>query len=292
MTKKNNKQTRNRGSQGFVPSHIIRPVNQQINEARRNIPIRKRSNQIRPTKTGLVACNAEKFAAVNGSSTSGTFLTATLPLNPASAAFPWLQRLTANYALYRWKRLRILYVSSVGSTVNGTVGMGCFYDIQDALAWGANSSPLINLSMVENSTSGPVWSSTLRSTPNGLVSEMMCDLDVSRIHARTPWFRVAPSVATTNTADFNQAVAVNLGYSTNYTGTGNQAIGDIWVDYEIEFSHSNWNNLGTTFLVSPYDSGFRMYEHKDTSPGHLPLLEECMRKLLPIPESDPMDISE
>jgi hypothetical protein len=105
---------------------------------------------------------------------------------------------------------------------------------------------------------------------------------------RTPWFRCAPAAVSANYAEFNQAVAVEIGLLTNWSGTASQNVGDIWIEYEIEFSHPNYNSVGTNFTLSAYDSGMRMREHSTSPSIYASLLEECrLRDMLVDEESIP-----
>jgi hypothetical protein len=165
--------------------------------------------------------------------------------------------------------------------------MAPFFDIIDAISWNTGGSSTL-LSMLEHSTEGPVWGSVIRSESKGISSDIMCEVDVDRLHMRTPWFRCAPAAVSANYAEFNQAVAVEIGLLTNWSGTASQNVGDIWIEYEIEFSHPNYNSVGTNFTLSAYDSGMRMREHSTSPSIYASLLEECrLRDMLVDEESIP-----
>ena len=224
-----------------------RPSNQMANAGARRQQYRRRAPVVTSTSQGVIVSNAELLSRSNtlsGSNVGGWF-----GINPADpAVFGWLTNIARGYGYYRWRKLRLLYVSGCGSTVAGDYTMAPIYDYEDAAAWAVTGS-IIALTQAESAVQGPVWSSTSRSVNGRMVADMMIDVDVSRAHMRTPWHIVDAS--TTTAAIDNQAVAVYLARMFSPNGVGTIFAGSLWADYEIEFRHPVTTTSNTFLALGP-----------------------------------------
>lgn len=279
MTNKKNNNNRGgqtpgarKGARSDSSMYKFTKVTPMVNMAKTNIITRRLGPITRTSANGAIFSNQEKIYTLSGTSASGIVTAGTIGLNPANAQFYWASRVVANYALYRYRRLRVCYSSACPTSTPGEFVMGGFYDINDALAWAAVGNPQGNLSYNEGSTVGPYWGSTMSRDPKGcLTSNIMFEADVERLHARTPWFRVAPGVTSADATPYNQAVAITLALATLYAGAANQYVGDIWVDYEIECIHPQFPQLTTALMGNSVPIG--------TSDDH-PLLDSTVGKFV------------
>lgn len=212
-----------------------KPSTQMANPAARSQLYRERAPIMRSTSQGLTVSNNECLIRWNSQTSSNYGFW--WGLNPADDnLFPWLSNISRSYGYYRWKKLRVCFLSACASTAAGDLTIGTFYDYEDASAWAAGGANIVQLTQTQDAVQGPVWSSTSKSTGGRMVSDMMIDIDVDRAAMRTKWHLVDPQ--TVDAATDNQSVAVYLAQVSTPNGSGNQIfVGSIWVDYEIEFRH-------------------------------------------------------
>jgi len=265
-------------------------INPMVNQANQNAYTRISGPRSRTTSNGVIFSNQEKWGAVAAPAAAGTVTATTVAMNPASSViFTWASKIVPNYALYRFRRLRVCYTSTCPTTTLGDVVLGGFYDIHDALGWGAAANPQGNLTMVQGSSSGPTWGSTLCYDPKGLRSTIMYEADMQRLHARTPWFRSAPAVSTANAADYNQSVPLTMAFTCLWSGTANQLVGNLWIDYEIEAIHPQFPLGATAFaLENSFVGTFDTRPLVENVPGSFPTISQVLTQN----STDDSDVSE
>lgn len=244
---------------------------QAANLANRKLITRKGGPQIMSTNDGLIIKNQELFASYNSSSGANgiTFV----GMNPGDPnVFSWLSAISGRYGYYRWKKLRVVWVSGTSTGLDGDVTMGTFFDYDDANNWFTGGS-IAGLTQTSPSASGPVWGSSSRIVNGRLTSDMSYDIDVSTAHMRTPWHivdRVTGSVAVDN-----QSVAVYFGLVLTPNGVGTKFAGRVWFDYEIELRHPTATASNASLMVR----GGPAWKEVPASPDGTPL---------PDPKPDPV----
>lgn len=232
MTSKKKAITRKGGPMATRPIAIPGGPMGQTNTFRTTGP------RLTSTKSGLQIANNEQLSLVSGA--PDLSIASGLGLNPADpGVFAWLSGIARRYALYRWKKLRVLYQSSCPSTTGGAVTLGLMYEREDLNGWiGTLGLSSTALSQCGSASVGPSWGSTMTTTNQGSTSTNMVEVDVARAHQRVPWHTIDGT--TNGTGTDNQACAAFLGYNTSPVGGAGSSVinvGRIWLDYEIELLH-------------------------------------------------------
>lgn len=168
--------------------------------------------------------NTEFIADVSAPTPGATGPVLTLNLNPTNpSAFPWLSRIAAGYELYRFRRLVVRYTPSCSTQTAGIV-VGAFdYDASDAPPTNKQA-----LSSYEGAVRGNVW------------NKLSC-----AVKPMAGWYytgTVGSSVSNPANTDLKM---YDLGKF--YLGVYNQnsagAVGEISVDYEVEFAKPDSGSL-------------------------------------------------
>lgn len=236
MARNNNKKKNKKSGPGMGRNIVVtaRSVTATASPAGKTYVNKVRAPQMYSTNQGLVVRNSEVI--LRRSSASAAVVGGWAGVNPADVnLFGWLARIARSYSYYRWKRVRINYVSGCATGLSGDMTMGLFYDYEDANAWGFLGS-ITALTQTEHAVQGPVWGSTSHVDSSGrMISTMYMDVDVERAHMRTPWHLI--DAANISAVSDNQSVAFYIGHALAPNGAGTVFAGSIWVDYEIEFRH-------------------------------------------------------
>lgn len=156
-----------------------------------------------------------------------TTLTKRIALVPS--ALPWLRGVAGSYSKFRWRRLRVFYLTQVSTNNDGRVALGFNYDDEDALPESVSA-----LTSLHRASFGPVWSGTQgfdSANPFRPSDLVHCDLDASR--ASKPWYPYATATQLTEAESANpySPAYLNVGID---GATANKTVGTLYVTYEIE----------------------------------------------------------
>lgn len=267
------------------------------------LPILQRSQvpKITPITRGVRIVNTEVIGQAIASNSNTYWNTA--PVNPASSnQFQWLANLAINYQQYRWNKLEFFYVPAVGTTTNGLMEMGIFYEFESAYFWyNANNTgppspqpPPGALANLADYTVGPVYGGGALSTHNtvaagGTNTHFKVCADTRRMSNRFNWYIIDPSPANggdnTNPgviARYNTTVAAHFG-TQFYTGEHGGVTGKWYVSYDIELIEPAYSAVNFTLALlqrgkldppfPPGDSG-KVPKPDKPVPGKPPLFVE------------------
>lgn len=183
--------------------------------------------RMRATNGGVVITNTESFGAVD---TNGAFTASRNALTPSS--LPWLSKVAAAYSKFRWKRLRVFYLTQVSTTAEGRFAMGLTYDQLDTIP--TNLNQIISLN---RATFGPVWSGQGgfdATAPFQAKPGMVC-LDVDTARFAKPWYPYVTTAQLTDLPADTQGSYVPASLVSGTDGTvGTKVVGSVYVTYEIE----------------------------------------------------------
>lgn len=158
----------------------------------------------------------EKIAKLASGGTGAFSVLKSVSLNPGLAAsFPWLSNEAAGYEMYRFNRLRYVWIPSIGSAVAGNVIMGPDYDAADAAPTSETQ-----LSNYTNSDEERIWCP--------LAVELDPDLlngQDRRKYVRTGALAANLDIKTYDSGNFFCAVVDDAAAQT----------GKLWVEYDITF---------------------------------------------------------
>lgn len=177
----------------------------------------------RTSGNALIISHTEALQAV----TQSASVTSRIPLVPAG--LPWLRGVAASYSKFRWRRLRVFYLTQVSTNNDGRVAVGFNYDSEDALP--ADVSALTSL---HRASFGPVWSGTQgfdSANPFRPTDLVHCDLDASR--ASKPWYPYATAAQLTDAESANPYTPAYLNIGVD-GATADKTVGTLYVTYEIE----------------------------------------------------------
>lgn len=191
--------------------------------------------RMRPSNGGVIITNTESFGSVD---TNGAFTASRNALTPS--AMPWLSRVAAAYSKYRWKRLRVFYLTQVSTTAEGRFAMGLTYDQLDALPTTLNQIISLN-----RAAFGPVWSGQGgfdATSPFQTKPGMVC-LDVDTNRFAKPWYPYATTaqLAALPVDTYGSYVPTSLVSGTDGTKAGAAVVGSVYVSYEIELIEPSSN---------------------------------------------------
>lgn len=183
--------------------------------------------RITQTRAGGVRVqNEEWIAAVGGGSTT-SFL---LGLGPGTSTYGWARSMANNYSKYRVHSFEVSYVSTAGTTVDGSIAIAPFYDATDAANWLAYDG-YIELLTNQGAVVGPVYGQTLGGSWGK--GSMTCSIDTMIAHAARPWY-ICSEAQSGNYAQENQCNFAYIGWRLSGTSTSG-GVGNIMVRYDIEF---------------------------------------------------------
>jgi len=213
--------------------------------------MRNRPPAVTTYQDGVRIRNTEQFLGQGLTITNGS-TKGLLTVNPAGPAeFPWLSRLAQNYSKYRFRKLVISYVPYVGTTTNGFVGIGSFYDSEDAIKF--NVDPGIPpLSSQPEYTIGPLYAGNAIRSHDADVSSsnwLGIEFDCRKMSDNfSKWFYMDPfssvTLGTGNEARLNQTVACYVGLQWNLSGAAAPTlVGSLYVTYDIELIQPTTNTV-------------------------------------------------
>lgn len=127
--------------------------------------------------------------------------------------FKWLKTIAAGFSRYRWRMLRVEFITSSSTQDRGQVSLGATYDGLDYLA-----QDMAEMSQLAHSVTGPVW------------SNQTLVFDANRWSHQ--WYSYTNSL-NLEPGETNEYVPAWLQFGRDVTNGGN--IGSLHAYYEIEF---------------------------------------------------------
>lgn len=197
--------------------------------------MRSQNRVIKPTPRGIHVSNCEQVDYAISASATNTYVS--IPFGGKFAPYKWLEKLASLYSFYRVHRIRVHLFSTCPSTQRGDVTLAWCPDVLDAENWVSASSPdyIYNFPVV---TGGPCWAgdgSTNLSLDIGPV-----DLTT---HTANPWKRIGIADGTDGYSQvYSGSILYQLG---NNTSTFVQGVGNVFVEYDIEFAESTNSTINT-----------------------------------------------
>lgn len=173
---------------------------------RSNIP---RFSQRQGTKT---INHAELLGTISGHT---GFSVTIYPLNPGLAeTFPWLSKQAQGWEMYRFKKLKFIYVSRCATTKIGSIMMIPEYDPNDSV-------PLTE--EIASSFQGCIEDSSWKN--------LECRLNVAGMHGPAIRKYVRDSAVPGNLGTYDAGKF----YLARVSQDNTDAVGKLWVEYEVEF---------------------------------------------------------
>lgn len=190
-------------------------------------------------------------------------------------AFVWLDGVARAFSRFRWVRFRVWYSTVSATSDRGDVSLGIFYDALDSLP-----QSMTEASAVASSKTVPVWS---RSGPDTVL-----ELDCSRL-SKPLWPYLSPSEALSMSPEDLVSYVPFWLLVSKQTSLNGQAVGRVYVQYEVELSDPIPSRMNTTPSTGQR-RGLKIHhgEH-DPEPDVEPMaaLAESIRRLLPVASSRP-----
>jgi hypothetical protein len=169
---------------------------------------------------GITLSHSEPFGSLSmiAGGALGYFGTPMLPWN-----FPYLTGLAANFAKYKWLKLRVYYVPSCPTTTQGECAIGSYFDQQDAIA-----ATFIQVAQMKGGISFPPWGGGAEYGKDAVCLEY----DVQNFEK--PFWKYISQAAWTalTVSDRNQYTPANLAVATQGSTLATFA-GRLWCDYTV-----------------------------------------------------------
>lgn len=172
---------------------------------------------------------------------SVNFSVVSFALNPGlSATFPWLAPMAAQWEQYRFKKLIFNYVTRTSTTTVGSVLLAPDYDASDS----APSSE-VNMASYQDCVEDVPW------------KNLICKLNTASMHViqQRKYLRTSaiPSGTDVKLYDVGNFFVATTG------GTSTDAIGKLYVEYEVEFfipQKESASSSGTSFSLTASNISF------------------------------------
>lgn len=203
----------------------------------------------RPVQTqskDMYTCSHLEYLGDIFGSTTAFNVSNTLSINPGLSTFPWLGSVASAYEMYRFRKLRFIYAGRTSSTTGGYCTVAIDYDPTDPAP---ASKPEVNN-----------FNDRLAVAPWEIKSVLECR---SSGLTRLPKFMTRTS-----------SIADDLGLydvGTLYAVTGGQAtnasIGELWVEYVVDFFQPQTNRAGP--LVARSNALFNYLSNANYAGGTL-----------------------
>lgn len=195
------------------------------------------------TEKGLRVSNTEFLSSVIVA-VGGTSGYARVAISPAK--FGWAANIAKNYSRYRVHSVSLSYLPTVPTTQGGSVDMGVFYDVEDAINWFALGGP-DSLFACGNYATGPPYAGGCLTTGEGRPSDSSwfgVAVDCDKGHRTYPWLLVDPAPLSGN-LNAAELASVGLRWTVPTAVAGNDLfMGRLFISYDIEFIDpvANTNN--------------------------------------------------
>lgn len=203
---------------GRIAETILHPGATHTRRKKKN---KKKKNMSRANGSYTTVVRGREY--VNSVRSTTSFYNQTYLLNPGNKdLFPWLSTQALGYQKYRFRKLNVEYVSTSGSISTtaalGSVVLATQYDVWDNAFMSKRDAEVASGSVVtvpsKNITHHVQQSSNMISVPYKFVN---------------------PSYASTPVPEPLLTFAGLLNIITDGNPSDGQGIGEIWVDYEVEF---------------------------------------------------------
>jgi len=201
-----NKQNGNKSNNGPVRSVAVAYSSQQKGGKPR----------IEQKKDSILVSHRELIGNISGAATSAFTSNFSLELNPGLiATFPWLATIAQNWETYKFRKLRLCYVTRTGSTTVGSVLIAPDYDAAD-------SSPATE----------QIMSSYANVVENVPWQDINCLLNPSAMHpdGKRKFIRTSGLSANLDIKTYD----VGALYVNTVDSTGAAPWGKLWIEYEVE----------------------------------------------------------
>lgn len=196
-----------------------------------SLVIAPRPPRTRQSRDSYVITHMEYLADIAGSTTP--FSVVPLSINPGLPTFPWLSPIAAAYELYKFRSLAFIYAGRTSSATGGYCTMAMDYDPTDP-----NPSSKLEVNNYDDRIAVVPW----------------CEKAV--LNCKHSGFNRLKTFMTRGTSIADELGLYDIG--TLFIVTGNQAtagsIGELWVEYSIEFTQPQVNRAGP--LVARSNASF------------------------------------
>lgn len=177
---------------------------------------RTNAPKIRQTPKGFVVSHREYLQDI--SSSDSNFRNTTISVNPGlSPSFPWLSAIASRFESYLFKRLHYVYEPICPTTTPGSVMMAVDYDAAD-------SPPATKTALMS-------YRSAVRSSPWSKVRFDALKSDLRKFGVQR-YVRATANPATTDIKTYDVG---NLQIATQNTPAAPTTLGELYVEYDIEF---------------------------------------------------------
>lgn len=215
MNKNSNKKTKNLVWQPKVSAPVATAQKQ-------GFPTGKQDNRTRRV------INSELVGSINGTT---TFAATVYRVNPGMpATFPWLSVQAAEWQQYRFNSLQFRYVTRTATSTVGSVILSPDYNPNDL-----SPTTEAQATNTEGAVEDAVW------------KDLVCRLDPKAMHPNGPRKQIR---STAVAGDLNNYDVAKFSVCTTEEANTN-AIGKLWVDYDVELSvpqNSPSDSSGSTSL--------------------------------------------
>ncbi len=213
----------------------------------------------------ITVCHAELLATV--SSDSDVFNVTSFAVNPGLTPFTgWLASIARNYESYKFKKLRFKYVAACPTTVPGQVYLAADFDASDPV-------PLTEqaISYFQGTRYSAPWNH----------QEYQCTQD--NLNKRKSYYVRSGSLGA------NQDVVLydTANFYVATVGTGNNTLGKLWVEYEVEFSTPEFTQTPSGLALSGRLVGDDNFVDVPAISGNLPLVPTVAGNVLTLTSTAP-----
>lgn len=189
-------------------------------------PMRYRNPRIVSINEKTIVRHRELTVDVQGAA-AGSFTVANLYLNPGNQVmFPWLSKIAENFERYNFRKLKLKYIPSCPTTSTGQVGFCFDYDLTDPVPTSIKAFT-INKDAKIGQVYAPLVAVFSTKDINGVAKSYYVSQDTSSINTKDPKLSFPARL-----------FAMTNGFQTDYFKAG-----QLWVDYEVEFTLPSVNTL-------------------------------------------------
>jgi hypothetical protein len=188
--------------------------------------MRAKTPKVTRSTDGAVMHGSDFVGAVTNQGTTTFSVGKSAMLSPAYFVGTFLGNMVRSYEKYRWRKLRIVYVPSVSTSVGGQVLLCSSHSVSEPCLNSASGTFLQRAMSQGNASMGPPW------------IENYIDIDCS-----SDWKLIDP--ATTNDPD--DCIAEELQVYTTASTIGR--IGYLYAEYEIEFKNTMYQPHSTSLPI-------------------------------------------
>jgi len=186
-----------------------------------------------------IVIHREYISDLLASATAGAFSVFGIPINPGNASmFPWLSSIARNFESYVFKSLKFYFETSAPTSTPGTVLMAVDYDVLDSLP-----SSKRDLMSYRDAMRSPAWESTTL----GCRAE---DLHKRKTYYVNEINSIGSNFIEPTTAQDLRLDDVGELLIASSNSTASSALGEIYVEYEIELKTPEYSANDVSGLFS------------------------------------------